>query len=149
MSCDRRPLSNQDALRSVRKKMTRSAAMLKPRMAAGGSDSSMALHRIGDSGPRRHSISSWARASIPQGAVQHVVRGELCEDRHTREMMPMVGNHKNVAWRMSLFLVWGEWSHSSAIKCPHDVGCDLYLKFASAGTAPVDSAQQVAQVGLV
>ena len=35
------------------------------------------------------------------GAVQHVVGVELREDRHTREIIPEVGNHKNVAWQMS------------------------------------------------
>jgi hypothetical protein len=31
------------------------------------------------------------------GAVQHVVGGELREDRHAREMMTEIGNDKNAA----------------------------------------------------
>jgi hypothetical protein len=40
------------------------------------------------------------------GGVQHVFRGELREDRHTREMMPEFRNDKNAAWRCRLLALW-------------------------------------------
>src|SRR5947209_6159375 len=37
-------------------------------------------------------------------AVQHVVGGDLCETCHTKEMMPGIGNDKNVAVKSPRFL---------------------------------------------